>query len=523
MNSYLKSPYFWKSVGLFAGPLAFLAVQFFATPVGLSEQGIAVMAVTLWMAIWWISEALPMEVTSLLPIVLFPLTGGLTLSDTTASYGHKFIFLFAGGFMLSIALERWNLHRRIALNIIRWVGSGQRRLLLGFMVAVAFMSMWISNTATTVMMLPVALAVIRNMKPKDSTFSAALTAPSNLQNTSSLSKEQNSISSSDKPQSNSADHEKGSSFGTVLLLGLAYAASIGGMASLIGTPPNLIFAGVVEETTGIAIGFTEWMSIGLPISVVLLLLVWWVLGRKLSKIEGEGMHMIREEIALLGPMKPEEKRVAWVFGLTAMAWMLRSQLLQQWIPALDDTIIAITAGILLFVVPNGDGSRKLLTWKEAVGMPWGVLMLFGGGIAIASAFDSSGLSTWIGGQFIAFSHWPLFALLLITVWVVNFLTEITSNLATTAAILPLLAPLAVTLDVHPFLFMVGATTAASCAFMLPVATAPNALVFGSGELQLKHMVRYGLVFNLISVGIITLAVYYLLPLIWGLQVEGYPF
>lgn len=501
MNSYLKSPYFWKSVGLFAGPLAFLAVQFFATPVGLSEQGIAVMAVTLWMAIWWISEALPMEVTSLLPIVLFPLTGGLTLSDTTASYGHKFIFLFAGGFMLSIALERWNLHRRIALNIIRWVGSGQRRLLLGFMVAVAFMSMWISNTATTVMMLPVALAVIRNMKPNRDSLHV----------------------SAESEQSNFEEDKKRTSFGTVLLLGLAYAASIGGMASLIGTPPNLIFAGVVEETTGIAIGFTEWMSIGLPISVVLLLLVWWVLGRKLSKIEGEGMHMIREEIALLGPMKPEEKRVAWVFGLTAMAWMLRSQLLQQWIPALDDTIIAITAGILLFVVPNGDGSRKLLTWKEAVGMPWGVLMLFGGGIAIASAFDSSGLSTWIGGQFIAFSHWPLFALLLITVWVVNFLTEITSNLATTAAILPLLAPLAVTLDVHPFLFMVGATTAASCAFMLPVATAPNALVFGSGELQLKHMVRYGLVFNLISVGIITLAVYYLLPLIWGLQVEGYPF
>jgi len=501
MNSYLKSPYFWKSVGLFAGPLAFLAVQFFATPVGLSEQGIAVMAVTLWMAIWWISEALPMEVTSLLPIVLFPLTGGLTLSDTTASYGHKFIFLFAGGFMLSIALERWNLHRRIALNIIRWVGSGQRRLLLGFMVAVAFMSMWISNTATTVMMLPVALAVIRNMKPNRDSLHV----------------------SAESEQSNFEEDKNRTSFGTVLLLGLAYAASIGGMASLIGTPPNLIFAGVVEETTGIAIGFTEWMSIGLPISVVLLLLVWWVLGRKLSKIEGEGMHMIREEIALLGPMKPEEKRVAWVFGLTAMAWMLRSQLLQQWIPALDDTIIAITAGILLFVVPNGDGSRKLLTWKEAVGMPWGVLMLFGGGIAIASAFDSSGLSTWIGGQFIAFSHWPLFALLLITVWVVNFLTEITSNLATTAAILPLLAPLAVTLDVHPFLFMVGATTAASCAFMLPVATAPNALVFGSGELQLKHMVRYGLVFNLISVGIITLAVYYLLPLIWGLQVEGYPF
>lgn len=501
MNSYLKSPYFWKSVGLFAGPLAFLAVQFFATPVGLSEQGIAVMAVTLWMAIWWISEALPMEVTSLLPIVLFPLTGGLTLSDTTASYGHKFIFLFAGGFMLSIALERWNLHRRIALNIIRWVGSGQRRLLLGFMVAVAFMSMWISNTATTVMMLPVALAVIRNMKPNRDSLHV----------------------SAESEQSNFEEDKKRTSFGTVLLLGLAYAASIGGMASLIGTPPNLIFAGVVEETTGVAIGFTEWMSIGLPISVVLLLLVWWVLGRKLSKIEGEGMHMISQEITLLGPMKPEEKRVAWVFGLTAMAWMLRSQLLQQWIPALDDTIIAITAGILLFVVPNGDGSRKLLTWKEAVGMPWGVLMLFGGGIAIASAFDSSGLSTWIGGQFIAFSHWPLFALLLITVWVVNFLTEITSNLATTAAILPLLAPLAVTLDVHPFLFMVGATTAASCAFMLPVATAPNALVFGSGELQLKHMVRYGLVFNLISVGIITLAVYYLLPLIWGLQVEGYPF
>lgn len=501
MNNYLKSPYFWKSVGLFAGPLAFLAVQFFATPVGLSEQGIAVMAVTLWMAIWWISEALPMEVTSLLPIVLFPLTGGLTLSDTTASYGHKFIFLFAGGFMLSIALERWNLHRRIALNIIRWVGSGQRRLLLGFMVAVAFMSMWISNTATTVMMLPVALAVIRNIKPNRDSLHV----------------------SAESEQSNFEEDKKRTSFGTVLLLGLAYAASIGGMASLIGTPPNLIFAGVVEETTGVAIGFTEWMSIGLPISVVLLLLVWWVLGRKLSKIEGEGMHMIRDEIALLGPMKPEEKKVAWIFGLTAMAWMLRSQLLQQWIPALDDTIIAITAGILLFVVPNGDGSRKLLTWKEAVGMPWGVLMLFGGGIAIASAFDSSGLSTWIGGQFIAFSHWPLFALLLITVWVVNFLTEITSNLATTAAVLPLLAPLAVTLDVHPFLFMVGATTAASCAFMLPVATAPNALVFGSGELQLKHMVRYGLVFNLISVGIITLAVYYLLPLIWGLQVEGYPF
>lgn len=479
--------HFWRVLGLFAGPLLFLTVLLGYAPEGLSEQGIAVLAVTLWMAVWWVSEAVPMEVTSFLPIVLFPLTGGLELSTTTASYGHKFIFLFAGGFMLSIALERWNLHRRIALNIIRWVGSGQRRLLLGFMVAVAFMSMWISNTATTVMMLPVALAVIRNMGA---------------------------------PSPDGADR---SIFGTRLLLGLAYAASIGGMASLIGTPPNLIFAGVVEEATGMEIGFMQWMMMGLPVSVILLMLVWWMLGRGLDDAPGAGMHLIREELRLLGPMKPEEKRIAFVFGATATAWMTRAQLLQNWIPALDDTIIAMIGALVLFVIPNSDRSRRLLTWSEAVRMPWGVLILFGGGIAIASAFDRSGLSTWIGTQFIALNHWPLIALLLVTVWVVNFLTEITSNLATTAAILPLLLPLAITVDVHPFLFMVGATLAASCAFMLPVATAPNALVFGSGELKLQSMVRYGFGFNLLSIALITLLVYFLLPVIWGIQVEGFPF
>lgn len=486
MIDFLKSTLLWRALGLVTGPVLFFIILGWYAPAGLSEQGIAVLAVTLWMAVWWVSEAVPMEVTSFLPIVLFPLSGGLDLSTTTASYGHKFIFLFAGGFMLSIALERWNLHRRIALNIIRWVGAGQRRLLLGFMVAVAFMSMWISNTATTVMMLPVALAVIRNMGGSVQSVADRV-------------------------------------FGTRLLLGLAYAASIGGMASLIGTPPNLIFAGVVEEATGMEIGFMQWMMMGLPVSVILLILVWWVLGRGLDDAPGSGMHLIREELRLLGPMKPEEKRVAIVFGATAIAWMTRAQLLQHWIPALDDTIIAMVGALVLFVIPNSDRSRRLLTWSEAVRMPWGVLILFGGGIAIASAFDRSGLSTWIGAQFIALNHWPLIALLLVTVWVVNFLTEITSNLATTAAILPLLLPLATTVDVHPFLFMVGATLAASCAFMLPVATAPNALVFGSGELKLQSMVRYGFWFNLLSIALITLWIYFLLPVIWGIQVEGFPF
>lgn len=471
-----------KTIGLISGPLSFLFFLFLYRPEGLSTEGCAVLASTSWIAIWWITEALPIAVTALLPIVLFPLSGGLALSKTTAAYGHKFIFLFIGGFILAIAIQKWNLHKRIALTIIKIVGTKVTNIILGFMIATAILSMFISNTATAVMILPIGMAIVAQLKNNPNTI-----------------EKENLI------------------FGKALMLAIAYSASIGGMATIIGTPPNLFFVGIIKESYGINISFSQWFKFGLPLSLLLLSICWIYLTKFAFKFEQKtfpgGSKLINDQLKALGKISYEEKMILSVFILTALAWICRS-LINKFIPAIDDTIIAITSGIILFILPAKDRKKRLLIWEDTVKLPWGILLLFGGGMALAIGFESSGLAIWIGSQLTLLENIPLIVLLLILIASVNFLTEITSNLATTAVLLPVLASLANAINVHPYLLLVAATVAASCAFMLPVATPPNAVVFGSGYLEINDMVKKGFWMNLISILILTLIVYFILPILW---------
>jgi len=472
------------------GPALFLLILLFFRPEGLSEQGAAVLACTVWIAIWWIFEVTDISVTSLLPIVIFPLSGAMDLKLTTASYGHKYIFLYMGGFILAMAIEKWNLHKRIALSIINVIGTGISSIILGFMVATAFMSMWISNTATSVMMLPIGLAIISQLK--------------------------------DHPDTEENENKL---FGKALMLAIAYSASIGGMATLIGTPPNLVLAGVVEELYGIEISFSQWFKFGLPISITLLIICWLYLIKvafrfKMDEFPG-GRTEIKDLLRNLGKTSYEEKLVLLVFIGTALLWITRKYL-QAVIPALDDTIIAIFAGLLLFLLPSSKKGEPIMRWREAVKMPWGIMILFGGGMALATGFQQSGLANWIGSQFSLLENLPLFLIILILVAAVNFLTEITSNLATTAMLLPILAPIALSIDVHPYMLLVAATVAASCAFMLPVATPPNAVVFGSGYLTIPDMVKRGFWLNIFSIFLLSIIVYFVLSGLWGFDPDTFP-
>ena len=472
-----------KKIGFILGPLTFIILMFIGPFEGLSQPAHSILSSTLWIAIWWITEAIPIAATALIPIVLFPLSGGLDLSATTASYGHKFVFLYLGGFLIAIGIEKWNLHKRIAINIISFIGVDARRVILGFMLATAFLSMWISNTATSVMMLPIGIAIIKQLN-------------------------------------------ENKTFGKALMLGIAYSASIGGVSTLIGTPPNLVLAGVISEIYGYEITFSEWFLFGLPISITLLFFCWIYLTRVAYKFESNSFPGGKTEIQTikkeLGPISYEEKLVAIVFALAGLCWISRSFFLQKILPSLDDTIIAISFGLLLFILPSKQKSTALLSWRDTINLPWGIIILFGGGMALARAFETSGLALWLGELMTSFSVLPLFLLILLLIAAVNFLTEITSNLATTAMLLPVLAPLALEINIHPFGLMVGAAVAASCAFMLPVATPPNAVVFGSGYLKIQDMVTRGVIMNIFSIIIITLMVYLILPIVWGIELSFFP-
>lgn len=474
-----------KNIGLLLGPIFFSIILLFFHPEGLSRSANAVLASAAWVAIWWVTEALHIAVTALLPIILFPLSGGLALKATTASYGHKYIFLFFGGFVLALAIEKWNLHNRIALTIIRIVGTNVIHIILGFMVATAFLSMWISNTATAVMILPIGIAIVLQLK--------------------------------DNPETNEDENQI---FGKALMLAIAYSASIGGMATLIGTPPNLVLAGIVQESYGVEITFSKWLIFGLPISLLFLFLSWLYLTKvafkfKQKKFPG-GKEEINNQLKKLGKVSFEEKMIFMVFILTAFSWISRSFLLEKFIPGIDDTVIAMSSALLLFLLPSKEKGNNLMNWKDVVKLPWDILILFGGGMALALGFESSGLALWIGNQLIELETFPLILLLLILIISVNFLTEITSNLATTAMLLPVLVSLANAIGVNPYILLVGATVAASCAFMLPVATPPNAVVFGSGYLKIEDMIKKGLWMNILSIILLTLIVYYFLPIIWEL-------
>ena len=479
-------------IGLILGPILFSVIMIFVDAEGLSFEAKCILASTAWMAIWWVTECVPISVTALLPIVLFPLTGGMDLSTTTAAYGHKLVFLFVGGFLIALAIEKWHLHKRLALNIIRVTGSNKSRVILGFMLATAFLSMWISNTATSIMILPVGLAIISQLK--------------------------------DDPKTVENENEV---FGKSLMIAIAYSASIGGMATLIGTPPNMVLAGVVEESYGIKLNMFDWMKFGVPLSSFLLFVCWLYLTKIAFKFKNEefsaGKEEILRQINKLGKFSNEEIKVLVVFTLTALGWIFRGSI-ETIFPMIDDTIIAIFFAVTLFIIPtkNQKTNTTLLVWNDTVKLPWGILILFGGGMAIASAFGKSGLALWIADLLTNLNDVSLFLIILIIVTSINLLTEVTSNMATTAMLLPVLVTIALAIDVHPYFLLVAATLAASCAFMLPISTPPNAVVFGSGFLKIEDMFKKGVWMNLISIITITLVVYYTLPYVFEMTAELLP-
>jgi len=484
-------------VGLYAGPQAFLLLHFFITIPGLSAHGQTMLALTLWMAIWWITEAMPIAGTALLPLVVLPLLDVLPIKMVAVNYMDPTVMLYMGGFLLATAIEKWNLHRRIALNIINLLGTDLRRIVLGFILATGLISMWISNSATALMMLPIGLAVVGQFK-------------------SHLGENQEKL----------ASH-----LGKNIMLGIAYASSIGGIATLIGTPTNNILRAVVEKLYNYTIDFNEWMLFALPFSLILLAICWIYLvnfGNPLPrKFQlAEAKSVIGTQLTALGRISFEEKTVLLVFGAVCFAWITRSFLLAPFLPQLDDTIIALLGVLLLLLLPSSnkkEGSGRILDWNTAEKIPWGVLILFGGGLALAEGFKETGLAEWIGQRLTLIEGVGFFLLLLIIIASVNFLTEVTSNVATASMLLPILASVAIKLDLHPLGIMVGATLAASCAFMLPVATPPNAVVFGSGYLKIKDMVKAGLWLNVLSIILLTLMVYYILPWLWNIDLEAYPF
>ncbi len=491
MNNWLPN------MGRIVGPLAFFLLYYLAETPGLPPEGKLMLGLTLWMAIWWITDAVPIAGTALLPLMVLPLSGVLNLKQVSNNYMDPTVLLYMGGFLLATSIEKWNLHKRIALNIINLLGTDLRRIVLGFMLATGFLSMWISNSATALMMLPIGLAVIGQFKNHLG--------------------DENGILSTHLAKN--------------ILLGIAYAASIGGMATLIGTPTNNVLRAVVEKLYNYTIDFNEWMLFAFPFSVVLLAIAWYYLvnfGNPLPKKFNltEAKSVIQDQIVALGKISYEEKTVLAVFGLVCFSWITRSFLLAPLLPALDDTIIALLGVMLLLLLPSSGKSEpkgRILDWKTAEQIPWGVLILFGGGLALAEGFKETGLASWIGQHLSLIEGVSFFVLLLIIIAAVNFLTEVTSNVATASMLLPILASVAIKLDVHPFGLMVGATLAASCAFMLPVATPPNAVVFGPGYLKIKDMVKAGLWLNIISIILLTLMVYYILPWLWNINLEAYPF
>ncbi|MDE4085587.1 DASS family sodium-coupled anion symporter [Planococcus maritimus] len=484
-------------IGLILGPLLFILTMLFVNPEGLTPEAKAILASTIWIATWWITEAIPIPATSLLPIVLFPLTGGLDVGATTSAYGNDTIFLFMGGFMIALTMEKWNLHKRIALTIISVIGTNTERIILGFMVATGFLSMWISNTATAMMMVPIGLAIIYQV-------SEAL-------------KHDDSIDTS----------QENFGFGKALMLGIAYSASLGGIATLIGTPPNTLLAGAVNEIYGIEITFAEWMLFGVPVAWIFIFVAWFYLVKvahplKLKELPG-GSAVIKEQKAELGKASYEEKIVFAIFLLAAFSWITRSFLLVEFLPGLNDAMVGLIAALILFAIPSKNRrGDNLLDWATAVKLPWGILLLFGGGLAIAAGFTQSGLSEWVGGQLIGLQGINVLIIVLVVAAFVLFLTEITSNTATASMMFPIMASLAVALGIHPYALMVTAAVTASCAFMLPVATPPNAVVFGSGYLKIIDMARAGFILNVFGIVFVGLAVYYFLPLVWGIDLLSTP-
>jgi sodium-dependent dicarboxylate transporter 2/3/5 len=493
-----------KSVGLWLGIAAFLLLLAFPVdPTNAPASRLA--AVALLMAIWWVSDCIPLFATALVPLVLFPLLGIMPGREAAPVYFNSTIVLFIGGFMIALTMEKWDLHRRVALAIIHFVGGGPARIVLGFMLAAAFLSMWISNTATAVMMVPIGLAMVLQIEEE-------------------------------------FDKERTHTFAVGLMLGIAYSCSVGGLTTLVGTPPNLSFVRILEILFPDAptVAFGQWMVMCLPVGVILILLAWVLITHVFYRASSDltvDRDVVRKERAALGPVSFEEKVVMAVFATTALLWVFRVDLqvglftipgwsrLLPYPEMLDDGTVAIAMASLLFFIPTKNrskGDRRIMGRDIIPRLPWNIVLLFGGGFVLAAGFQRTGLAALIGNQFQALANLPIFLLVLLVCLMLTFLTELTSNTATTEMILPVLASIAVATQIHPLLLMIPATLSASCAFMMPVATPPNAIVFGSGRLTVGEMARIGIVLNLAGALLIALVVYTLGTVVFDIDPTALP-
>ena len=474
-----------KTIGRGLGPFLALIMLLIGVPEGLSFAAWGTACLLVWMAVWWATEAIPIPATSLLPLVVLPLIDAGSPKMVGGDYMHHIVILLLGGFVIAMGIERWGLHRRIALNVVARVGTGPKRLVFGFMVATALLSMWISNTATTLMMVPIALSAASALGDNTRPFTISL------------------------------------------LLGICYAASIGGVGTPIGTPTNLIAINWLQAEAGAHIGFPQWMAFGIPAACLLIPAAWWSVTRDLPSLGDtrEVRKTVKEQLVSLGRISTPEARAAAIFSLIALLWVTRLivvnaleasgwTLLASYSGAQVDMMIAIFGAILMFLVPAGGGEgRALLNWDEAEKLPWGVLILFGGGIALGNAVSRTGLSAWLGDQLDVLQVLPPIFFIAAVVTLVIFLTELTSNVATMTTLAPILGALAVAIGAAPESLLAPAAVAASCAFMLPVATAPNAIIYATGEISISQMMRRGLYVNLIGVAIITLVGFWIAPLV----------
>ncbi len=491
-----KQPAYQRSqlIGLVLGPLLFALIQMFFSPEGLEKSAVSVLATTAWVAVWWITEAIPIPVTSLLPLILLPITQAVGGAAVASAYGDPIIFLFLGGFMIALAMEKWNLHKRIAIFIVSKVGANPKRIVLGFMIATGFLSMWVSNTAAVMMMLPIGTAI---------TFQAL----SNIRESKD-------------------DSRLLRTFEKALIFGIGFAGTIGGFGTLIGTPPNIILAATIQKLYNVEITFATWLFFAAPIALVLIVFTWFYLVNvafrvKLQELPG-GKRLIEEERSKLGKMSYEEKCVFSLFLFAAFMWISRTYLWTDLIPGISDTMIAIFVGILLFLIPSKTKGGKLLDWDVSRELPWGVLLLFGGGLAIAGGFKETGLADWIGQQLTVLEGMNLILTILLTTALILFLTEITSNMATATMILPILASLSLAINVHPFALMIPAAMASNCAFMLPVGTPPNAIIYATEKITISEMVRSGFWINILAIILIVGAVYLILPAIMNIDLTVFP-
>jgi sodium-dependent dicarboxylate transporter 2/3/5 len=479
MSDFLNS----KTIGLFLGPLFF--VLFILLPFeNLSSEACAVLACASWMIVWWITEAVSISVTSLIPLILFPLTGVMSVNDVGANYGSSIVFLFFGGFVLAIGLEKVNLHRRIALSIIKKTGTTPKKVILGFMIATAFMSMWISNTASTVVMLPIALSVIHLLINKEET-----------------------------PNTNQQN------FALSVMLGIAFSANAGGIATVIGTPPNSVLIGLLENEYQIEISFVKWMAIGLPFALVLiaiiyLLLVHWIFPTKDLQFSTSN-NIIDHELKKLGSISAREKQVLWIFGIIVSLWIFRTPInsVFPWLK-LSDTVISILGALALFAIPfNLKKGEFILKWEDTQKLSWGILILFGGGLALAKGMSSTGIVSLIT-NYISDGNFSVFLTASLLIFLMLFMTELMSNVALVAVLAPVVAGIAIGLEIPMLYLLIPVTMASSCAFMLPMATPPNAIVFASGYVKVHEMARVGIIINCISVLILIALFKFGIPLVF---------